>query len=137
MSLRKFHCNFDLQLLFLKSDQFTKVFPLTAGIFLVACTSPAEKKEKENLAIAERYMKAVESMNVLAMDSLLADNYWGYGPSVGDSINKEGAILNFKYLVENLYESFEYTRYKFLAVTVDEGEAVGDWVLNWAYLTIT
>ena len=63
------------------------------GIFMAACTSPAEKKEKENLAIAEKYMKAVESMNVAVIDSLLADNYWGYGPSVGDSINKEGAIV--------------------------------------------
>jgi len=109
---------------------------IIAGICLAACTSPAEKKEKENLAVAKKYMNAVETMNVLAMDSLLADNYWGYGPSVGDSINKEGAILNFKYLVENLYESFEYTRHKELAVTVKEGAAQGDWVLNWAYLTI-
>lgn len=107
-----------------------------AGICLAACTSPAEKKEKENLAVAEKYMQAVEAKNVMAMDSLLADNYWGYGPSIGDSINKEGAILNFKYLSENLYESFEYTRHKELAVTVKEGEAIGDWVLNWAYLTI-
>jgi ketosteroid isomerase-like protein len=106
------------------------------GICLAACTSPAEKKEKENLAIARKYMEAVENMNVMAMDSLLADNYMGYGPSITDSINKEGAILNFKYLVENLYESFEYTRHQELAVTVEEGEASGDWVLNWAYLTI-
>jgi ketosteroid isomerase-like protein len=106
------------------------------GICLAACTSPAEKKEKENLAIARKYMEAVESMNVMAMDSLLADNYMGYGPSITDSINKEGAILNFKYLVENLYESFEYTRHQELAVTIEEGEASGDWVLNWAYLTI-
>ncbi len=91
------------------------------GICLAACTSPAEKKEKENLAIARKYMEAVESMNVMAMDSLLADNYMGYGPSITDSINKEGAILNFKYLVENLYESFEYTRHQELAVTVEEG----------------
>jgi ketosteroid isomerase-like protein len=106
------------------------------GICLAACTSPAEKKEKENLAIARKYMEAVENMNVMAMDSLLADNYMGYGPSITDSINKEGAILNFKYLVENLYESFEYTRHQELAVTIEEGEASGDWVLNWAYLTI-
>ena len=39
---------------------------------------------------------AVETKNVAIMDSLLADNYIGYGPSVGDSINKEDAILNFK-----------------------------------------
>ena len=107
-----------------------------AGICLAACTSPAEKKEKENLAIARKYMKAVETKNIAVIDSLLADNYMGYGPSVGDSINKEGAVLNTKFLMDNLYESFEFTRHKELAVTVKEGEALGDWVLNWAYLTI-
>ena len=58
-----------------------------------ACTSSADKKEKENLAIAQKYMKAVETKNVAAMDSLLADNYIGYGPSVGDSTNKEAGNL--------------------------------------------
>jgi len=106
------------------------------GIFLAACTSSAEKKERENLAIAQKYMKAVETKNISVIDSLLADNYMGYGPSIGDSINKEGAVLNTKFLMDNLYESFEFTRHKEVAVTVKEGEAMGDWVLNWAYLTI-
>jgi len=81
-------------------------------------------------------MKAVETKNISVIDSLLAENYMGYGPSVGDSINKEGAVSNTKFLMENFYESFEYTRHKEVAVTVKEGEVRGDWVLNWAYLTI-
>jgi hypothetical protein len=81
-------------------------------------------------------MQAVETKNVAAIDSLLADNYMGYGPSVGDSINKEDAISAFKYNSENLYASLEYTRHQELAVTVKEGNVMGDWVLNWAYLTI-
>jgi len=108
----------------------------TICISLSACTSQADKKERDNLLIAKKYMMAVETKNAALMDSLLADNYIGYGPSVGDSINKEGAILNFRDNAENLYESFEYIRHKELAVTVTEGEARGDWVLNWAYLTI-
>jgi len=107
---------------------------ISFGLF--ACTSSAGKKEKANLAIAQKYMKAVETKNVATMDSLLADNYIGYGPSVGDSVNKEEAILSWKDNAENLYESIEYTRHKELAVSVNEGEAIGDWVLNWAYLTI-
>jgi limonene-1,2-epoxide hydrolase len=108
----------------------------TICISLFACTSSADKKEKANLAIAEKYMQAVETKNVALMDSLLAENYIGYGPSVEDSVNKEEAIMNWKDNTENLYESFEYTRHKELAVTVKEGAAQGDWVLNWAYLTI-
>jgi ketosteroid isomerase-like protein len=62
----------------------------------------------------------------------------GYGPSVGDSTNKEEAIKNWKYNAENLYESIKYTRHQNIAVTVKEGgdADAGDWVSNWAYLTI-
>ncbi len=114
-----------------------KLIFLTALIIsLLSCSSPDAKKESANLAVAQKYMEAVENMDAVTMDSLLADNYVGYGPSVGDSVNKEVAVWNFKYNSENLYESFEYTRHKEIAVTVKEGDALGDWVLNWAYLTI-
>lgn len=106
------------------------------SLSLFACTSSTDRKEKANLAIAQKYMEAVETQNVAAMDSLLAEEYMGYGPSVGDSTNKEQAILSWKDNVENLYESITYTRHKELAVTIKEGEVIGDWVLNWAYLTI-
>jgi hypothetical protein len=109
---------------------------IAISISLLSCTSSAGKKESESLAIAKKYMEAVETKNAAIMDSLLADNYMGYGPSVGDSTNKEDAIKSWKYNAENLYETIEYTRHKELAVTVNEGEAIGDWVLNWAYLTI-
>jgi ketosteroid isomerase-like protein len=105
-------------------------------IGLLSCSTADDKKESENLALAQKYMEAVQNMDAATMESLLADNYMGYGPSVGDSISKEVAVWNFKYNAENLYESFEYTRHKEIAVTVKEGEAVGDWVLNWAFLTI-
>ena len=107
------------------------------SISIFSCSSSANnKKDNENLAIAKKYMEAVESNNIATMDSLLASNYMGYGPSVSDSTDKAGAIESWKYNVENLYESIKYTRHKELAVTVTEGEAPGDWVLNWAYLTI-
>jgi len=106
------------------------------SLSLFACTSSEDKKEEANLAIAQKYMQAVETMNVELMDSLLADNYMGYGPSVSDSINKEEAVSNWKFNAGNLYESMEYTHHTELAVTVKEGRAKGDWVLNWAYLTI-
>ena len=110
---------------------------LIISISLFSCASNDHKKrETENLAIAKKYMEAVETKNVATMDSLISDKYIGYGPSVGDSATKEEALKAFKFNAENLYESFDYTRHKELAVTVTEGDALGDWVLNWAYLTI-
>lgn len=111
---------------------------LAIGCSFISCTSSTDKTENENLAITKRYMDAVETNNVAAMDSLLADNYMGYGPSVGDSVDKADAIKDWKYNAENLYESVKYTRHQNIAVTVKEGEQAdpGDWVSNWAYLTI-
>lgn len=72
------------------------------------------------------------------MSNLLADNYKGYGPSDGDSTDKEQAIQNWKYNMENLYGSVKYSRYQNIAVTVNKGEEAlaGDWVSNWALLKI-
>jgi hypothetical protein len=112
------------------------IFITTITVVLFSCITKDATKEKDHLAVAKKYMEAVEHKNVATMDSLLADNYIGYGPSVGDSTNKKDAIASFKNNAENLYESFDYTRHKEMAVTVTEGEAQGDWVLNWAYLTI-
>jgi ketosteroid isomerase-like protein len=112
------------------------IFLAAVGIGLFSCTSAAEQLEQKNLAIAKKYMEAVESQDAAAMDSLLADNYMGYGPSVGDSINKADAIANFKYNAENLYASLKYSRHTEVAVTVKEGPPKGDWVLTWVYLEI-
>ena len=116
--------------------QFILLLAVCGSFF--SCTSSTDKTKTESLAIAKRYMEAVETNNVAAMDSLLADNYMGYGPSVGDSVNKADALSSWKYIAENVYESVKYTRHQDIAVTVSDGDEVnrGDWVSNWAYLTI-
>lgn len=114
------------------------IFLAVISIGFFSCNHAAEKNKSENLAIIKKYMEAVETNNAGTMDSLLADNYMGYGPSVGDSVNKQDAIKNWKYNAANLYESIEYTRHQNLAVTATEQDEAdpGDWVSNWAYLTI-
>lgn len=113
------------------------LFAALSFIF-VSCSAPSDKTKTENLALVKKYLEAVENKDAESMSSLLADSYKGYGPSVGDSTNKEEAIKNWKYNSENLYESIKYTRFQNIAVTVKEGEEAqpGDWVANWAYLTI-
>jgi hypothetical protein len=116
------------------------ILPVAMCLVAWACNSSEQKtavsRSEENIALAERYRHAVETKNVNIMDSLLADNYVGYGPSVGDSVNKSEAIANWKNVVANLYESIEYTRSESLAVNVATGPIMGDWVSNWALLTI-
>ena len=103
---------------------------------LAACNS-AEKKAAENVALIERYVEAVENLNHELMDSFLAEDYQGYGPSTNDSINKEGAVVSWKKNVDELYEKIDYKASRSIAVTIPDGENQGEWVSNWAELEIT
>lgn len=108
-------------------------------LLAVACaprTDPLEKIRQENVALVERYIKAVQSRDANAMTEFLSDDYKGYGPSVADSTNKKMAIENWKYLTENLYESIDYTRSVNLAAELKDGPHPGNYVSNWCHLVI-
>ena len=104
-------------------------------ILIISCSSPARQAE-EDIALIESYVEAVENLDYQAMESYLADAYTGFGPSYGDSIDKAGALENWRYNVEHLYEEIDYRRSRSVAVTVSSGENRGEWVSNWAELYI-
>lgn len=103
---------------------------------LFACNS-GNKVSQANIELIENYITAVEGMDTDAMNAYLAEDYVGLGPSYGDTINKMGAVENWKKNVEQLYEKIEYKRSRNVPTNVDSGENQGDWVSNWAELEIT
>jgi len=113
---------------------FLIIAPLS--IFILSCTTETQQKDKENIELISKYVKAVETMDFKAMDEYLADDYVGYGPSFGDTIYKTQAIKNWKYNVENLYKSLHYNRAKIAPVTISEGDNMGEWVGFWSELKI-
>jgi len=102
---------------------------------MIACTSIGNNAEK-NVALIEKYVSAVENLDYNIMELVLAEDYKGLGPSIGDSIGKAQAIENWKTNVEDLYEKIEYQRSRNVAVTITSGQDKGDWVSNWAQLYI-
>jgi limonene-1,2-epoxide hydrolase len=107
-------------------------------MFAAACSVDAQKKiEKENIAVIEKYIEAVQKKDTQTMSDLLADNYIGYGPSFSDSTNKEQAVARWKDAAENLYEKIEYTRTVNIAAKVTDGLYPGNFVSDWASLKIT
>ncbi len=100
----------------------------------IACSN---NDTTENIKIIEKYIAAVEAKDYSSMENLLAENYKGYGPSHSDSTNKEAALADWKYNIENLYEGISYERSQIVAVEVPSGPNKGDWVANWAELKIT
>ena len=102
---------------------------------LMGCSSIGDNSEK-NIALVEKYIAGVENLDFDIMESILADDYQGLGPSIGDSIGKAQAIENWKLNVETLYELIEYQRSRNTAVTITTGDNQGEWVSNWAELYI-
>ena len=111
---------------------------LVGSIVLGACSGENEQEKigKENIAVIEKYIQAVQSKDTQTMSDLLAENYVGYGPSFTDSTNKEQAIASWKDVAENLYDKIEYTRTVNIAATVKEGPHPGNFVSDWASLKI-
>jgi len=98
-----------------------------------ACGS---KNHDANISVVKQYVKAVENLDYTTMESLLAEDYQGYGPSVGDTIGKVAALESWKKNVDGLYKKIEYQRSQYAGVTITEGPNLGDWVANWAELII-
>lgn len=111
------------------------LFILAILLTMISC-SVENKHADENIALVEKYVQAVQNLDYTTMENMLDDNYMGFGPSINDSINKTLAVSNWKANVDNLYESITYNKSKNLAQLVSDGENAGDWVSNWAELSI-
>ncbi len=101
-------------------------------------TPPANKQSEENLTLVNKFLSAVESLDTAAMSAVLADNYKGYGPSIGDSLGKSDILQNWKYNFDHYYGTIKYNRYQNIASSIKENNDAepGEWVSNWAYCSI-
>ncbi len=108
---------------------------IATSLFMIGCTNN-QKTDTVNLALIEKYVKSVENLEFETMESILDDNYIGYGPSINDSINKTQTLSNWKFNVENLYEKIKYNKSRNSTVLVPDGDNQGNWVSNWAELNI-
>ena len=103
--------------------------------FLLSCSSN-ENSEKKNVDLIEKYVQAVEDADIDTMESILSDEYLGLGPSINDSIGKSLVLENWKFLSETYYETVVYKRSRSASVIIDSGDNKGEWVSNWAELTV-
>jgi hypothetical protein len=101
-------------------------------------TLAAQKQTEENLALVNKYFAAIENLDTAAMSSLMADDYNGYGPSIGDSAGKREILENWKYNFDHYFASIKYERFQNIATTIGGNEQAepGEWVSNWAYCSV-
>ena len=111
------------------------LFVLALVPLLFSCSTKKDNSA-HNIALIEKYIHAVETLDYNVMEDLLSDNYYGYGPSFNDSIGKKQAVINWRYNAENLYSSISYNRSQNAAVIVPDGPNKGEWISNWGELHI-
>ena len=109
---------------------------IIAGLLLLLGACNSNQTGNKNIALVERYIHAIETKDVDTMASLLHDDYKGYGPSINDSTTKQLAVTNWKSLSEQYYDQVHYDKSQNIAVTINDGPQKGDWVSNWALLTV-
>lgn len=115
------------------------VLGATVAIALASCMTPASNPDRRNPmneALAITYIDAVVKGDIKTMEELLTDDYRGYGPGIADSVNKVKEIENWKRNMDSLYVSIKYDRYGTLSTRVDSGRVAGDWVFDWARITL-
>lgn len=105
------------------------------AILISACTT-SNNSAKQNIKVVEKYQEAISNHDVEGMKALLADNYVAYGPSIGDSMKRDDAILNWDYNMQNLYKKLEFKRAEIIAISNYEGKVPGNWVSSWGKLYV-
>ena len=111
------------------------MFTAVSVTLFMGCSGP-HANSKKSLEVVEKYIAAIQTDDLATMESLLADDYKGYGPSINDSIDKKGAVEGWKILSEDLYESISYEEGYSAPFHVSEGRIKGDWVANWGRLKV-
>ena len=111
------------------------IIPLLLLAVIVGC-SDTDQRAAKNVELIQKYIAAVEAQDYGAMEEFLGEDYKGYGPSHTDSTDRAGAVAAWEENLDNLYESITYDRFRNFPVTIKEGNNIGDWVSNWAQLSI-
>jgi hypothetical protein len=120
------------------SEDKTPAVATSSDTSVAADKAPAvDKTKEENIAVVNKYLSAIENHDTVTMASLMADNYRGYGPSVGDSAGKQENLENWKYNLDNYFSTIKYNQFQNFAATMTKDDAhPGEWVSNWAYCDI-
>lgn len=111
------------------------ILTLIIGLTLISCSTQNTVKE-EKTTVVEKFITAVEDLDFESLENLLDENYINTGPNFGDSLEKTATLENWKFNIDNLYESIDYNKSRIVPMTIQTGENKGEWISNLAELKI-
>lgn len=122
--------------MYIKMKKNVSLFSAFILALIISACNLTDKQAQENLKLIEKYQQAITSHDVEVIKDILADNYVGYGPSIGDSMKKDDAILNWDYNMQHLYERLEFKQIENIAISNDNGKTKGTWVSSWGKMNL-
>lgn len=115
--------------------KLTYILAALLGVLIISCTNEKQSNQ-ENLEIVEQFQKAFKDHDIESIKSVLADDYVGYGPSLGDSIHKEDALLIWENNLDYIYEKVEMNVAETVSVSNVKEANGGQWISSWGKLTV-
>lgn len=120
-----------------------KLFPLIialASVVIISCNQAPGKSNAmadQSKAFVDKYIQAVCTGDLSAMGDALADNFKGYGPGSKDSSDRAKTLSVWKTNWDSVFTSIKYDRITAQFVSIPDGRAKGDWVLEWGDISGT
>lgn len=105
---------------------------------LTLCTKENENAmvgNPENEALVQKYLNAIVTGDTNAIGGFMSENFVSHGPGINDSANFSSTVAEYKKNWK-AWSSIDFDRYIMLSHTVKEGRLAGDWVMDWARITV-
>ncbi|MDA0194153.1 MAG: hypothetical protein O2887_10095 [Bacteroidetes bacterium] len=98
--------------------------------------SAEEQLAEANTNLVYGYLDAISSNNLDAVANALSDDFIGYGPNYGDSVTKAQVLQSWTGNWDSVFTSINYARIETTTESIAEGENMGDWVMDWANISL-
>lgn len=118
---------------------------LSMILWIAACDQPpseptgpseAEALAEANTDLVYGYLDAIASGDLDAMANVLSDEFIGFGPNFGDSATKVQVLENWTTNWDSVFIYIDYERIATSTESISEGRNMGDWVMDWANITV-
>ncbi|MFY0628394.1 MAG: hypothetical protein JXR07_19010 [Reichenbachiella sp.] len=104
-------------------------------VLLLSCAVP-DKIETYNIAVVEKYIKAVEKKDFNTLDSLTHERFYIVGPSLGDTLVKRVWLEEWKLNTKNIIEKVDFTGSTISQLNIPSRTEMGDWIGEWSVVNV-
>ncbi|MGL1885245.1 MAG: nuclear transport factor 2 family protein [Reichenbachiella sp.] len=108
---------------------------LILSLFFYQCKT-TKTLERNHVEVVEAYIAAIENKDFDTMDSLTTDQFYSVGPSLGDTIQKDEMLRNWRVNSKTTIEQINFRESRVSLLAMPSRSEYGDWVGEWSIAKI-